>query len=1021
MLQELMLRRAGALLLVVVALFSCLAPAFDARASEIRPDVSGFTTIPPPEIQSDMGPPMAPDPGGVTMVLPEAQEQEKGGTTPSGALSRFIAKSHGDAKEQYGPTATVRLEAGDLAALDDLTPESIRRDAKDYSAHDGPEPDSTWPVWINATCGGVPENLTLWIAGVGDIQTPYFTYWDDSQNLTINVTMGVQQRSSCGRCIFDQWSDGDPSHEKILNITAPTELVAWFHDEYSVMLDTIPTGLNLEWKGSTVITPIVTHERPGSYVAYAITPQGPYIFTNWSDESIVNPRTIVVTGPGCTNMTAIYNGLFRVRITANKPGIKVSYDGGAAQTAPMEFWAEPGSTHMLLTTSPQPPDAVDTRFRFDRWSGGPSTWGWNVTINAPQTYAANFITQYLIGILANIPGPILGSDIPGCDVPQPAPIYCWADEDSFPNLIIPMQGNRPCNYSFLSWADADTRRVKPIGPVTGPATYIAMFLSECTVTVQDTCTGRPPVTTWFALGEVLDLIWTPPSGLPPRERYRFIKWICDGPGCYSGTEQNPLLIIQGPINETAVCAHEFLVNVDTSPTGIPYNIDDANCNGLTSLWWANQSKHWLNLTTLSYRVGTVRYLFTHWSDGVTLTQRQVLIDAPEDFIAYYDRPQVKLTLLPPVIGGIRCVEHPDCWYNEFEMATAHVTSPWADGAGARYVFVQWSGDANGFDTSIQILMDAPKTLQADWAISYRLEVISSYGNPQCSIADCWYSSDAPATVTLEDPFITGTGSRQKFISWSIDASGSANPLTLTMDGPKTVSAAWKPQFLLTVVSECASISDCGSPTGAGWYDGGKDATASLTEMAVENGGMRCVFIEWSGDASGTGNLVTVAVDRPLALIVEWVVQFWLTVTSDCSGASECETPGGQGWYDNQSYASLTVNATFADSSGNIWDFIEWIGDASGKDLSVAVLMDSPKSVTAMWIERTPSNPNAPFDVFLIATASIIVTVILAAILLFAWRRRRIKDEYPNGKTMERNDAGQIVNDATSQPRIKGGA
>jgi len=113
MLHELRLCRAGALLLVVVALFSCLAPVLGAKpdtgTDAVRPEPSGLTTIPPPEIQLDMGSPMAPEPGGVTMVLPEAQIQEKGGPVPDDAQLELNAGAPGDLKQQKGPSGAADL------------------------------------------------------------------------------------------------------------------------------------------------------------------------------------------------------------------------------------------------------------------------------------------------------------------------------------------------------------------------------------------------------------------------------------------------------------------------------------------------------------------------------------------------------------------------------------------------------------------------------------------------------------------------------------------------------------------------------------------------------------------------------------------------------------------------------------------------------------------------------------------------------------------------------------------------
>jgi len=680
------------------------------------------------------------------------------------------------------------------------------------------------------------------------------------------------------------------------------------------------------------------------------------------------------------------------------PTLMVGIDSGPLQPAPLTAVLQDGSTHMLYTVSPQPPNPADTRYRFDRWIGGPATLAWNVTINGSRTYVASFVTQYRIEILTNVPGPQLGSDIPGCDMLQPAPIYCWVDEGFPGNLLVPSpQGDQYCRFVFLSWSDGDLRTVRPIGPVMGPATYVAIFSAECVFTLKDNCTGNPPFIAWMPMMEFVQLGWTPPTGLPPRERYRFKMWIGEGPGNYTGPDPNATIIIFGAITETATCYHEFRVTIDTSPTSIDFTVDDVNYNGLTSLWWENQSMHWLNLTVLNYELVLVRYAFTQWSDGVFLSQRRVFIDAPEDYVAFYSRMQVKLSLSPPIIGDIRCVEHTDCWYDLSEPATAQVTSPWTDGGGGRYEFVQWSGDASGTDTSVQLLMIAPMTAVAEWRIFFHLTVFSLYGDPHCSNADCWYLNGTTASVTLEDPFVISTDTRQKFIGWGMDTSGTSNPLMLTMNAAKEVSAAWEPQFLLTIVSECSSITDCGSPTGAGWYDEGTDATVALSETVNVNGGTRCIFTEWSGGASGTDDQVDVTMDTPLTVTANWAVQFLLTVASDCGGSAECEEPTGEGWYNNQSVASLTVNSTFTDTSGSVWDFNGWTGDASGKELHVAVLMDSPKAVTATWVKKTPSQQPAPFPTTLIVIAAILLAVILAALLLFYLHRKRAKDEESSQK------------------------
>ena len=114
MLHELRLCRASALLLVVVALFSSLVlvpgQLPEARAEDVLPDPSGLTTISSPEVQRDTGYPVAADQGGVTMVLPEAQDQEKGGPGQNNEQHERPADARDYLRERNGQDVLAHLE-----------------------------------------------------------------------------------------------------------------------------------------------------------------------------------------------------------------------------------------------------------------------------------------------------------------------------------------------------------------------------------------------------------------------------------------------------------------------------------------------------------------------------------------------------------------------------------------------------------------------------------------------------------------------------------------------------------------------------------------------------------------------------------------------------------------------------------------------------------------------------------------------------------------------------------------------
>ena len=79
---------------------------------------------------------------------------------------------------------------------------------------------------------------------------------------------------------------------------------------------------------------------------------------------------------------------------------------------------------------------------------------------------------------------------------------------------------------------------------------------------------------------------------------------------------------------------------------------------------------------------------------------------------------------------------------------------------------------------------------------------------------------ADATVAID------AGSRWRFDEWSGDASGSTNPVSVTMSAPRSVTAEYVKQFKLTLAtSPVAGIGGAGNPSAtpisaSGFYDDG---------------------------------------------------------------------------------------------------------------------------------------------------------------------------------------------------------
>ncbi len=104
-----------------------------------------------------------------------------------------------------------------------------------------------------------------------------------------------------------------------------------------------------------------------------------------------------------------------------------------------------------------------------------------------------------------------------------------------------------------------------------------------------------------------------------------------------------------------------------------------------------------------------------------------------------------------------------------------------------YSFSSWSGDASGSTNPLTVTMDGNKNITANFTLNtYTVTITSLNGavtkNPDQASYN--YGTDVTLTATADIGY--------HFLGWSGDATGSANPLTVTMDGNKNIKANFLP-------------------------------------------------------------------------------------------------------------------------------------------------------------------------------------------------------------------------------------
>jgi uncharacterized repeat protein (TIGR02543 family) len=140
----------------------------------------------------------------------------------------------------------------------------------------------------------------------------------------------------------------------------------------------------------------------------------------------------------------------------------------------------------------------------------------------------------------------------------------------------------------------------------------------------------------------------------------------------------------------------------------------------------------------------------------------------------------------PSAGGTVSKSPSAASYNAGTVVTLTATP------AAGYVFTGWSGDATGTASSIDVTMDANKTITANFEQSatgtYTLTTnVSPSGGGTITRSPNAASYSSGTSVTLTATPASG----YTFTGWSGDATGTASSVTITMNANKTVTASFQ--------------------------------------------------------------------------------------------------------------------------------------------------------------------------------------------------------------------------------------
>jgi hypothetical protein len=107
-----------------------------------------------------------------------------------------------------------------------------------------------------------------------------------------------------------------------------------------------------------------------------------------------------------------------------------------------------------------------------------------------------------------------------------------------------------------------------------------------------------------------------------------------------------------------------------------------------------------------------------------------------------------------------------------------------------YAFDRWSGDVTGTASSIIITMDSDKSINANFKTGYTLNTsVNPSGGGTVSPASGAYGEGAKVNL------VATPANGYAFYRWDGDASGTSNPITITMNSARSVTALFRELFM----------------------------------------------------------------------------------------------------------------------------------------------------------------------------------------------------------------------------------
>jgi uncharacterized repeat protein (TIGR02543 family) len=619
------------------------------------------------------------------------------------------------------------------------------------------------------------------------------------------------------------------------NITATFTAVA----PTTYTLTTATTG-----SGTVTENPDQATYASGTSVSLTATPAAGFAFSSWSGDATgaTNPLTVTMTANRSitATFTAVPPTTYTLATTTVGTGTVTKNPNQASYTS--------GSSVTLTATA-------GTGYTFSGWSGDASGTANPLTVmmTANKAITATFTATG-----------------------QSVVSYILVNADSNTDIQVIAAG------ATLNLATLATRNLN-IRATTNPATVGSVVFALRGTQTQNQTETAAPYSLFGDNGAGKYTSWTPAVGSYSLTATPYTA------GSGNGTAGTPLVISFSVSNQTAPASYALTANTVGSGT-VTKNPDQTS--------YPNGTNVTLTATPAA------GFTFTGWSGSATGTTNPlaVAMTANKTITATFTAvPPPTYTLTTATVGTGAVTKNPNtATYASGSSVTLTAT------AGAGFAFTGWSGDATGTTNPLSVTMTSNKNITATFTAvaptTYTLTTATTGSGTVTKNPDqATYASGT--TVSLTATPAAGFA----FSGWSGDATGTTNPLTVTMTANRSITATF------TAVPPTYTLTTPTAGTGTVTRNPNQTSYASGSSVTLTaTAGTGYTFSGWSGDATGTANPLTVTMTANKAITATFTATTTggtLTFYRALNINGNALVLDGQNWEAATGAANFTVTGT----------------------------------------------------------------------------------------------------------------